>query len=76
MDIEVPLRELGEIDASALRDAIFAQDETAWREDEYRQDVYDVHRQNRSRPVTRKSHGSFSSNDRALPSYWRGRGIQ
>jgi len=48
MDIEVPLRELGAIDARALRDAILAQDETAWREDKYRQDVYDVHRQTES----------------------------
>ena len=48
MDIEVPLRDLGDIDASALRDAILAQDEAAWHEDEYRQDVYDVHRQTES----------------------------
>lgn len=48
MDIEAPLRELGDIDASALHDAILAQDEAAWREDEYRQDVYDVHRQTES----------------------------
>jgi len=48
MDIEVPLRELGELDSSALRDAILAQEEAAWHEDEYRQDVYDVHRQTES----------------------------
>lgn len=44
MDIGVPLRELGEIDSSTLREAILEQDERAWNEDEYRQAAYDVHR--------------------------------
>jgi hypothetical protein len=44
MDIGIPIRELGEFDTSALRDAILAQDEAAWHEDEFRQDKYDVHR--------------------------------
>jgi hypothetical protein len=48
MDIEVPLRELGDIDSSALRDAILAQDDAAWHEDEYRQKSYDVHLQTES----------------------------
>lgn len=48
MDIDVPLRELGAIDASALSDAILAQEEAAWHEDEFRQDAYDVHRQTES----------------------------
>ena len=43
MDIDTPLRELGEVDCSALRDAILAQDEAAWLEDSYRQEAYDVH---------------------------------
>jgi hypothetical protein len=41
MDIGIPIRELGEFDTSALRDAILAQDEAAWHEDEFRQDKYD-----------------------------------
>jgi len=44
MDIGVPLRELGEIDTSALSEAILCQSPEAWYEDEYRQDAYDVHR--------------------------------
>lgn len=43
MDIETPLRELGEIDMTPLRDAILAQDEEAWLEDQYRQEAFDVH---------------------------------
>lgn len=48
MDIDVPLRELGEIDTNALRNAILSQEEAAWHEDEFRQDEYDVHRQTES----------------------------
>jgi hypothetical protein len=48
MDIEVPLRDLGAIDATALRDAIIGQDDVAWHEDEFRQKSYDVHHQTRS----------------------------
>lgn len=44
MDIEVPLRELGPVDSSALRETILAQDEVAWKEDRYRQEEYEVHR--------------------------------
>lgn len=43
MDIDTPLRELGEVDCTALRDAILAQPEEAWFEDQYRQETYDVH---------------------------------
>jgi len=43
MDIDTPLRELGPVDSSALRDAILAQDAEAWREDQYRQETFDVH---------------------------------
>ena len=44
MDIGVPLRELGEVDSGALRDAILGQAPEAWNENEYRQEEYDVHR--------------------------------
>ena len=43
MDIDTPLRELGEVDYAALRDAILAQDEAAWLEDSYRQEAFEVH---------------------------------
>ncbi len=43
MDIDTTLRELGEVDITALRDAILAQDDAAWKEDSYRQDEYKVH---------------------------------
>ncbi len=48
MDIDVPLRELGDIDTSALRDAILAQEDKAWHEDEFRQQTYDVHLETQS----------------------------
>ena len=48
MDIGTPLRELGEFDSAALRDAILSQEEAAWNEDQYRQDQYEVHRQTES----------------------------
>jgi len=48
MDIDVPLRKLGNIDCSALRDAILRQDDDAWHEDEYRQATYDVHYETQS----------------------------
>ncbi len=48
MDIDVPLRELGAIDATALRDAIFSQDDAAWHEDESRQKSFYMHDQTRS----------------------------
>ena len=43
MDIGKPLRELGPVDSAALRDAILAQGEDAWHEDEYRQEAFEVH---------------------------------
>ena len=43
MNIDSPLRELGEVDSSALSEAILAQEESAWHEDAYRQENYDVH---------------------------------
>ena len=48
MDIDLPLRELGEIDSGELREAILRQEESAWHEDEYRQQSYDVHKQTAS----------------------------
>lgn len=48
MDIDSRIRELGPVDSIALRDAILAQEVSAWHEDEYRQNVYDVHRQTES----------------------------
>jgi len=48
MNIDVPLRELGVIDSTALRKAIFDQEEAAWYEDESRQKSYYMHDQTRS----------------------------
>jgi hypothetical protein len=48
MDIEGRIRELGPVDATALSDAILAQDEAAWHEHDYRQKTYDVHQQTQS----------------------------
>jgi len=48
MDIDTPLRELGEIDTTALRMAILEQEEAAWHEDEFRQQTYDVHNETES----------------------------
>ncbi|MGI9200987.1 MAG: aspartyl/asparaginyl beta-hydroxylase domain-containing protein [Woeseiaceae bacterium] len=48
MDIGTPIKDWGEVDASALREAILNQGESAWDEDEQRQDDYDVHRQTKS----------------------------
>jgi aspartyl/asparaginyl beta-hydroxylase (cupin superfamily) len=43
MDIGVPLRELGPVDSAALGEAILAQGDDAWLEDEYRQEAFEVH---------------------------------
>ena len=48
MDIDVPMRELGAIDTTALREAILGQEDAAWFEDEYRQQSYEVHDQTQS----------------------------
>ena len=48
MNIEEPLRSLGPVDVAPLRDLILSQDEEAWHEDTYRQEVYDVHRETES----------------------------
>jgi len=48
MDIELPLRELGPVDSSPLAEAILTQEAKAWREELYRQESYDVHRDTES----------------------------
>ncbi len=48
MDIDVPLRELGEVDSAPLRDAVLAQEDAAWFESEYRQRTYHHHDQTES----------------------------
>ena len=48
MDIEGRIRELGPVDATALSDAVLAQEEAAWHEEKYRQEAYEVHRQTES----------------------------
>jgi len=44
MNIDTPLRELGHVAMDDLRATILEQDEIAWREDQYRQEAFDVHR--------------------------------
>ena len=43
MNIDTSLRKLGVVDTTALRDAILAQDDVAWKEDNYRQEEFEVH---------------------------------
>jgi hypothetical protein len=48
MDIDEPLKELGEVDTVQLRDAILGLDEASWSENERRQLEYEVHRNTQS----------------------------
>ena len=48
MDIDTPIRELGSVDSTDLRQAILAQETVAWDEYQYRQDSYEVHRTTKS----------------------------
>ena len=48
MDIEGPLRELGPVDSRPLIEAVLSQGEDAWKENQYRQQAYDVHTQTES----------------------------
>ncbi|MDH3747363.1 MAG: aspartyl/asparaginyl beta-hydroxylase domain-containing protein [Gammaproteobacteria bacterium] len=48
MEIDTLLRDLGNVDIGALTDAILAQDDKAWHEDQYRQQVFDVHKETQS----------------------------
>ena len=48
MDIGIPIKDWGAVDATILREAILGQDDLAWDEDGQRQAVYDVHSQTKS----------------------------
>ena len=48
MNIDSRLRELGNIDAAPLVNAILALGNDAWREEKYRQQAFDVHKQTES----------------------------
>lgn len=48
MNIDTPLRELGDVDSTALREAVLALDEEAWLANARRQNDYEVHRQTHS----------------------------
>ena len=48
MNIDTSLRELGSVEVDDLRQAILGQDAQVWNEDQYRQEVFDVHRQTES----------------------------
>jgi hypothetical protein len=48
MDIGDRFRDLGPVDSAPLRETILAQPPSAWHEQEYRQQEYDVHRQTES----------------------------
>lgn len=48
MNIDSRLRELGDVASAPLAEAILALGEEAWREEEYRQEAFDVHRQTES----------------------------
>ena len=48
MNIDTPLRKLGEIDSSTLRNAVLQLDESAWQANRQRQNDYEVHRQTES----------------------------
>lgn len=48
MNIDSRLRELGDVDSAALADAILALGDDAWREEKYRQEAFDVHKQTES----------------------------
>jgi len=48
MDIDSRLRELGEVDAAPLVEAVLALDDDAWREEKIRQESFDVHKRTES----------------------------
>ena len=48
MNIDSLIRNLGPVDNEALVEAVLGQEEEAWREDRYRQQAYEVHRQTES----------------------------
>jgi len=59
MDIDVPLRELGAIDSTALRDAILGQESSAWNEDESRQESFYMHEKTRSIVLLSMDHDNW-----------------
>jgi hypothetical protein len=48
MNIDVPLRDLGNVDIHALQEAVLGLDDGFWRDQQYRQEAYEVHRQTES----------------------------
>jgi hypothetical protein len=48
MDIDTPLRELGALDITALRDSILELEDDAWKEDKTRQESFEQHNQTES----------------------------
>ena len=48
MDIDTPLKPLGDIDAGPLSQAVLGLDEATWQKNEERQNKYEVHRHTRS----------------------------
>ncbi len=48
MDIDTPLRELGAMNMTPLRDAILAQEDAAWKEDKTRQESFEQHQSTES----------------------------
>lgn len=48
MDIGTSLRELGPVDTAALSNAILCQVQSAWGEDQYRQQAFEVHKDTES----------------------------
>ncbi|MDX1500317.1 MAG: aspartyl/asparaginyl beta-hydroxylase domain-containing protein [Woeseiaceae bacterium] len=48
MNIDTPLKSLGPVDVTALSEAVLALDDATWRQNEKRQQDYEVHRLTRS----------------------------
>lgn len=48
MNIDTPLRDLGEIPVQSLREVVLGLDDAAWGDQQYRQETYEVHRQTES----------------------------
>jgi hypothetical protein len=48
VDIDVPLKDLGDVQIAALRDAILSLNEEAWKSQKQRQNEYEVHQQTES----------------------------
>ncbi len=64
MDIGVPIKDLGTIDSSALRDAVISLDDAVWREEELRQTKYDdVHNNTQSVIVIFCDHDNWPNID-------------